>query len=320
MSLGMNGVDPRVEEFATEVGPSGPVAVEGARTHWHVGGSVDQTATLLRAPVGIVEHEPEEMTVTVLAGTSVAELHAHLGESSQRTALGGDNTALGGDGNAFDGDATVGGVIAIGASSIDRLGRGHVRDAVLRIRYVGGDGQLVCAGGGTVKNVSGFDLCRLMVGSIGTLGLFAEVTLRTLPIAPTEAWFAAPGVEPADVWQVASIAESILWDGTTTWVHLCGIDLDIDATLSGLDALGDWSETTPPTPPPHPHSLRPADIGPVDNQAFLAEVGVGTVHAHTRPALKPPSKPVADLNRRIKQRFDPGGRLNPGRDVLGGSP
>ena len=191
---------------------------------------------------------------------------------------------------------------------------------MLRIRYVGAAGQVVSAGGGTVKNVSGFDLCRLMVGSIGTLGLFAEVTLRTRPIAPVETWFSARDVNFSSVLNSASVAHSILWDGKTTWVHLCGIGVDVEVALSALDALGNWSDTTHPVLPPYAHSVHPADIGPVDDGPFLAEVGVGTVHAHSEARPRTPSKSVVALNRAIKQRFDPNGRLNPGRDVLQGTP
>ena len=134
-----------------------------------------------------------------------------------------------------------------------------------------------------------------------------------------EAWFSARDIPVGPVLRSASIAHSILWDGTTTWVHLCGIEADVDTSISELEKLADWYETTPPALPPYVHSLRPTDIGPVDEDPFVAEVGVGIVHAHS--AAKPKALPqsVVTLNRAVKQRFDPCGRLNPGRDVLEGS-
>ena len=72
--------------------------------------------------------------------------------------------------------------LAVGHSGIRRLGWGPVRDTVLEVRYVSADGRLIKGGGPTVKNVSGYDLPRLFVGSLGTLGIIAEVVLRTRPV------------------------------------------------------------------------------------------------------------------------------------------
>ena len=116
------------------------------------------------------------MTVRVRAGTTVADLDDALAEVGQTVAL-----------PAWPG-ATVGGVLAVGHSGIRHLGWGPVRDTVLEVRYVSAEGAVVKAGGPTVKNVSGFDLCRLLVGSLGTLGLIAEVVLRTRPLPAAERW------------------------------------------------------------------------------------------------------------------------------------
>src|SRR4051812_7469403 len=104
------------------------------------------------------------MTVRVRVGTTVAELHEALRAHGQRSAL----PERGG---------TVGGAIAVGHNDLHVLGRGRVRDAVLQLRYVSADGRLITGGGTTVKNVSGFDLPRLMVGALGTLGVLAEAVL-----------------------------------------------------------------------------------------------------------------------------------------------
>ena len=152
-------------------------------------------------PAGIDWVQPAEMTVSCGAGTPVAELDAALAEHGQRVAL-----PPGG---------TVGGALAVGRSGIRRLGDGPVRDAVLQARYVGADGAVVKAGGPTVKNVSGFDLCRLLVGSWGTLGFLGDVILRTRPRARCERWYtgaldpferARPAV-PADVGAVGRHAD-----------------------------------------------------------------------------------------------------------------
>ena len=171
--------DPALLAFADEVGTvdTGPVAVEGGRTQWAVGGLPAGDVRLVRAPTGIVAFEPAEMTVQVRAGTTLTELDAALAAAGQRVALQG-----------LPPDATVGGVLAVGLSGPARLGHGPIRDTLLQARYVSAEGLLVTAGGPTVKNVTGFDLCRLLVGSLGTIGLLAEVTLRTRPRPELSCW------------------------------------------------------------------------------------------------------------------------------------
>ena len=79
--------DAELVTFANEVGPSDPVAVRGGGTRWGLGGAVDPGTRELRAPVGIVDHRPDEMTVRVRAGTEVTVLHRELERANQRTAL-----------------------------------------------------------------------------------------------------------------------------------------------------------------------------------------------------------------------------------------
>src|SRR4051812_14537728 len=169
MGMSTTVVDEVLQEFAAQVGESGPVAIEGSRTRWSVGGELASGTRLLRAPAGILEHIPDEMTVRVRVGTTVAELHRVLAEAGQHTAL-------------PDRGGTVGGALAVGENDVRVLGRGWIRQSLLQVRYVSAEGRVVKGGGPTVKNVSGFDLPRLMVGSLGTLGLLAEVILRTNPI------------------------------------------------------------------------------------------------------------------------------------------
>ena len=131
------------QEFAAAVGESDPVAVVGGGTRGDVGGAVDPAARLVTAPTGILEFEPAEMTVRVLAGTPLAELDAELAAADQYANIGG-----GGAGS------TVGGALAVGWSDIRRLGRGPMRDALLQVRYVSADGRVISGGGPVVKNVS----------------------------------------------------------------------------------------------------------------------------------------------------------------------
>ena len=153
------------------------VVAAGARTQWEVGGPVP-VGTEVRAPAGIVRYEPADMTVTVGAGTSFAQLDAVLAEHGQQCPLDPRNL-----------DATVGGIIACGLSGARRLRHGPVRDQVLEVRVVTADGRMVKGGGPTVKNVTGYDLPRLFTGSFGTLGVLSQVTLRCRPRAAHAQWF-----------------------------------------------------------------------------------------------------------------------------------
>ena len=301
--------DGALTAFAAEIGSDGPVCVRGGGTRWGVGGDVEPGTREVAAPSGIVAFEPAEMTVRVRAGTPVAELHGALAADGQRTAL---PERAGG---------TVGGALMAGESSLLRLGLGPVRDALLQARYVCADGRIASAGAATVKNVSGFDLCRLLVGSLGTIGLVGEVLLRTLPAGEVERWVRLAGVDPASA-RACHTAASVLWDGTDTWAMLSGYEVDVDEDMGRLADLGVCEEVGgPPDLPSHRWSCTPAQAASFNENnstagRFVAEIGVGVVHA-SKPQLPRPVEPgVAELNRRFKERFDPTARLNPGRDPL----
>ncbi len=302
--------DPVLAAFAEEVGDQGPVAIEGNRTRWSVGGEAEPDVRLVEAPNGIVEYKPQEMTVTVRAGTAVAELHQVLSEQGQRTGL----PERGG---------TVGGALMVGENDVRALGRGLVRSQALQVRYVSAEGRIVSGGGPTVKNVSGFDMPRLMVGSLGTLGLLAEVIIRTNPIPPVSRWFTAVDVDPVAATDRLLAPSAVLWNGSQTWIQLEGHGPDVEAQRAELGRLGDFSEVElsdgdlPVTLPPQRWSLPPAEIPGLDGSevgSFIAAVGLGLVFADRAQPAKPTALAVAEVAKRLKHNFDPTGRLNPGRD------
>jgi len=126
---------------------------------------------------GITEHDPDELTVTALAGTPVAAVRDALAAHGQHLPFDPPLVAAG---------ATLGGVVAAGTSGPGRFRHGGVRDFVIGARFLDGDGELVGGGGRVVKNAAGFDLPRLLVGSMGRLGVLVEVAFKVFPAPP--AW------------------------------------------------------------------------------------------------------------------------------------
>lgn len=127
---------------------------------------------------GIVDYEPTELVITVRAGTPIAEVEAAMAERHQMLAF---------EPPRFGGRGTIGGAVATGLSGPRRQQAGAVRDFVLGVRIIDGKGDDLSFGGKVIKNVAGFDVSRLMVGSMGMLGVITEVTLKTQPRPPAEA-------------------------------------------------------------------------------------------------------------------------------------
>ncbi len=284
--------------LAEEVGTEDPVTPLGGSTQWEVGGLPGPGAREVRVASGILEYEPAEMTVRCLAGTTLAELADGVGEAGQMVPLDLPQPQK----------ATVGGVLAVGRSGIRRLHYGPIRDHVLGVTFVDAAGELIRSGGPTVKNVSGFDLCRLMVGSLGTLGVIGEVILRCMPLPSLSAWYCG-SADPFELRSRLFSPSSILWDGSTTWLCLEGhpADVEAQARLSGLRPC----EGPPPLPQGGRASLRPSDLKTLTGE-FVAEVGVGVVHLSEAVPRLTDERTLA-LQKQIKQSFDPAGRLNPGR-------
>lgn len=132
----------------------------------------------LRANAGVVAHEPTELVVTVRGGTPLAELEAELAERGQYLAF---------EPPHFGADATVAGCVAAGLSGPRRASMGAVRDFMLGVKLMDGRGEIMRFGGQVMKNVAGYDISRLVTGSLGTLGIILEVSLKVLPRPVAEA-------------------------------------------------------------------------------------------------------------------------------------
>lgn len=161
----------------------GPVRIAGGRTRdigKPVAGEVLETGGLR----GITLYEPGALTLVVQAGTPLAEVEAALATESQRLPFEPmDMRALAG----CEGVPTIGGMVAANASGPRRVQAGACRDSLIGVRFVDGSGIVVKNGGRVMKNVTGYDLVKLMAGSWGTLGVLSECSFKLLPVPETQA-------------------------------------------------------------------------------------------------------------------------------------
>lgn len=330
----MSNLDAEIAALGEVVRRAEVVVPVGGRTHWEVGGPAP-VGTEVTAPAGIVEYDPAELTVTVGAGTTIAELDAVLAASGQQCPL-----------DPRDTSATVGGVLAVGLSGPRRLRYGPLRNRLLEVHFVTSDGRRIKGGGRTVKNVSGYDVTRLLVGSFGTLGVIVQATMRCEPLPPAAAWLDC-ALTGSEVIARAFRVATALTDGTRTTVLVEGYEADVAAEAARLEAR---PAAGPPKWPDGPHrgriSVPPSALTAMGAQldalglAWLGEAGIGTIHvasedaralaaardvahAHDGWLLRETGAPDLDgfgialpndaVMERIRDALDPRRACNPGR-------
>jgi FAD/FMN-containing dehydrogenases len=152
--------------------------IRGSGSKDFYGRAVVEGALLeLKHQRGIVYYEPRELVVTARTGTPLAEIEATLAQQAQMLAF---------EPPYFGAHATLGGTVACGLSGPRRPYSGAARDFVLGVKTVNGKGDVLCFGGQVMKNVAGYDLARLLTGSLGTLGILLEVSLKVMPLPACE--------------------------------------------------------------------------------------------------------------------------------------
>ena len=168
-------LNPLIDRIRAAAAAGTPLRIRGGGSKDFYGERLEGELFETTGLAGITSYEPTELVVTCLAGTPLAELEAALAARGQ---------CLPFEPPRFGGGATVGGTVAAGLSGPARASAGAVRDYVLGLTMVNGRGELLTFGGQVMKNVAGYDVSRLVAGSLGTLGLIVEVSLKVLPVPP----------------------------------------------------------------------------------------------------------------------------------------
>jgi glycolate oxidase FAD binding subunit len=239
-----------VERVRAAAAHGAPLRIRGGGSKDFYGEQLQGELLSTTAYRGVVSYEPSELVVTVRAGTPLLELESLLAERGQ---------CLPFEPPHFGAGSTVGGMVASGLSGPARASAGSVRDYVLGLVLVNGRGEVLTFGGQVMKNVAGYDVSRLMVGALGTLGLIAEVSLKVLPVAPAEATLKfelpqAEALERLNAWGGQPLPlNASCWvedDGVPTlYLRLRGAVAAVEAACrtlggerqAGADVAADWA-------------------------------------------------------------------------------
>lgn len=163
-----------IEQVKTAISNKTPVHIQGGGTKSGLGRAIDTSAQRISTHEhsGVVEYKPVELIMTVRGGTSLAEIDAELAKNNQMLAC---------DPRRFGGQATIAGSLAANQAGHARPWFGSLRDHVLGIRLINGQGEHLRFGGQVMKNVAGYDVSRMQAGAMGAFGVITEVSFKVLP-------------------------------------------------------------------------------------------------------------------------------------------
>lgn len=224
------------ERISTATANKSPLRIKGNGTKDWYGQSLQGEVLDTTAYSGIIAYDPTELVITARAGTSLREIGKALSEKNQMLAF---------EPPRFDGLATIGGIVASGLSGPRRQAVGAVRDFVLGAVLMDGKADVLHFGGQVMKNVAGYDVSRLLTGSMGTLGLILEVSIKVLPrpVAQQSLQFAMTqeqALHQLNLWggQPLPLSASC-WHNGLLAIRLSGAQAAVDAAIKkmGGDAL-----------------------------------------------------------------------------------
>lgn len=224
--------DTLAEQIIDTASHGGALRIEGGGSKSFYGRAVKGEVLAVGEHRGIVNYEPTELVLTARAGTPLAEIETVLEEHGQMLAF---------EPPHFAGGATLGGAIAAGLSGPRRAFAGAARDMVLGTRLINGRGEVLRFGGEVIKNVAGYDVSRLMVGALGTLGVLTEVSVKVLPRPESEHSVLLDSImadlfTQVDGWRRAGIPVSaVADDGERLTVRLSGA---ASSVRSGAERIG----------------------------------------------------------------------------------
>lgn len=310
------------------------VLIWGGGTHQSYGYPVEPDLVVftdrLRA---VLDWEPDDLTVVVEGGMKVADLETQLETGGQTAVLA-----------ETPGQGTVGGGLAAGISGYRRGRFGPTRDRILEVTLVTGDGRVVRAGGRVVKNVTGYDLARLAVGSFGRLGVIVSVCLKLWPLPQASATVTLEGAFNGEVYRPLAVVQ----EAQNMTVYLAGTEEEVSAQIGRLRGVASQGLLWPQIPTgPWTWSLRVPpptanEFIPELPSGFVHQVGIGEISFATddtdgmdelrtrveaaggslvvtgrppgavfEPWGRPP--PGIEIQTRLASAFDPARILNPGR-------
>ena len=269
----MNAANPIIEAFREQIlnaaKNKAQLSIEGGGTKsWY--GNANLHAKLdTRTYSGILEYQPEELVITACAGTPLKEIEAALKEKNQILAF---------EPPHFGEHATFGGAIAAGLAGPGRISVGNFRDFVLGTRILDGKGQDLSFGGQVMKNVAGYDISRLLPGSMGTLSLLLEASVKVLPKPAATATLRchisqAKALRTLNEWagQPLPISASC-WIGNPSgegqlMIRLAGAVAAIKAAIPLMSSLIDANEVDPQSAETFWNELREHKLSAFENLA-----------------------------------------------------
>jgi glycolate oxidase FAD binding subunit len=210
------GLASLLEPISAAIATKTPLRIRGGGSKDFYGEPWDAALPALNTRIhsGIVSYEPSELVITVKAGTPLAEVEAVLAEQGQCFPF---------EPPHYNAGSTIGGMVAAGLAGPARATSGSVRDYVLGAHLINGKAELLQFGGTVMKNVAGYDVSRLLAGSMGTLGLITQVSLKVLPTAPAEATLRFEMDEAAAIQSLNDWAGQPLPLNASSWVVDVGV-------------------------------------------------------------------------------------------------